>query len=94
MGCALTEDQARQLGAALEAAYVYDQALVQLMKGGYNAEKNRNDWIDSQQLFYLCDPRVHLITDDSKIRDRCKTSDQSERVILVSELPGLLGVKI
>ncbi len=94
VGCVLTDVQAQKMAEGLEAAYAYDLEIARLMRSGYNATKNRNDWIDSQQLFYLSDPTMHLITDDSKIRDRCKTSDQSNRIILVSELPGLLGVKL
>jgi hypothetical protein len=94
VGCVLTMAQAHRLAASLEAAYAYDLEIARLMKGGYNATRNRNDWIDSQRLFYLCDPTMHLITDDSRIRDRCKASEQSKRIVLVKELPSLLGLTI
>jgi hypothetical protein len=90
VGCKVSQEQAARLASRLESAYAYDQETARLMKHGYNVQNNRNDWIDSQQLFYLCDPHMHLINGDTRIRDRCKTSAQSKRVLLVSELPSLL----
>jgi hypothetical protein len=94
VGCVLTTKQSQKLAASLEAAHTYESQLYSLMKAGYNAQKNANDWIDSQQLFYLCDSDLYLVTDDKKLRDRCTASDQSKRIILLKELPALLGIKV
>lgn len=94
VGCALTPQQAKILANSLDAAYTYDAELHRLIKGGYNAQKNANDWIDSMQLLYLCDPELYVLTDDKRLRKRCNTSQQSRRIVLLEELPALLELTV
>jgi hypothetical protein len=63
--------------------YQYSKELCEIVMGGqpYNFEKHRGDWIDLQQLHYLCDPSIHLLTDDGALRNRVKNSSQGDRVL-------------
>lgn len=82
LGHTLTGSQARLLAGGLDAAYRYASDLCSIVAGGqYNFEKHRGDWIDWQQLFYLCDPDVHLLTDDGGLRTRVEGSRQSSRIL-------------
>ena len=68
--------------SALDAAWHYELARYDLAKkSGYNFAKNASDWLDSQLLYYLADPLIHLITFDSRIGDRTKGSMQSNRIL-------------
>jgi hypothetical protein len=72
------------IGAALDAACQYQNSLVRT-GADYNllAERHRGDWIDSQLLYYLSDAEMHIVTNDKQLKGRCKSSAQSQRVILI-----------
>jgi hypothetical protein len=83
LGLSLEQVQLAQFNYALDAAYEYEKALSLLVANGYNFEdaKSSGDWIDSQNLWYLCDPSIFLLTDDKKMRDRVNRSRQKNQII-------------
>jgi hypothetical protein len=54
-------------------------------------EKRKGDWVDGQQLIYLSDPDVHLVTGDGKIKERAKASEQSTRIFNLAEFAKDMG---
>lgn len=53
---------------------------------GYRYEKHANDRIDEVQLYYLCDPSLTFVTNDSRLRRKTQGCSQSQRVISFNEL--------
>jgi hypothetical protein len=49
----------------------------------YAAEQHRGDWVDSQLLYYLADPKMHILTNDRALKARCAASKQAERIIIL-----------
>ena len=81
LGVKLTPDEASRVTCALDAAYRYEWFLWNEAKlGRYDFSKHKSDWIDSQLLYYLADPNVHLVIDDSKFEHRISGSSQANRV--------------
>lgn len=79
----LNQQQTEHLAKALDAAYQYDKALCETVAStDYNLEKHEGDWIDGEQLFYLCDPNVYILTDDAGIMRRAKESSQKHRILV------------
>ena len=73
-----------KLAEALDAAYRFDQELWNLAKNkSYDFRRHSSDWIDRQLLFYLCDPSVHFVTCDTRIKRWTAESPQNARVILI-----------
>jgi hypothetical protein len=70
------------IAEALDAAYEYEKFLLTTAPK-YDYAKNSSDWVDQQLLYYLADPKMFIITNDSKLQTRCKTSAQSSRVIVI-----------
>ncbi|MGH9618529.1 MAG: hypothetical protein ACRD45_02305 [Bryobacteraceae bacterium] len=86
-GIELTPVQASKLAADLDATYQYRRSVFEMVKGNrtYNPEKRRGDWVDGQQLMYLCDPSIHIVVDEAGVKRRCKSSGQSNRVFILDE---------
>lgn len=83
-GYHLTSKQGDLLVDRLSAADEYDQTLCRIASGGgYNFERHGGDWMDWQQLFYLCDPAIHLLTDDDDIRVRVGNSPQRGQILVL-----------
>ena len=80
--------QNMHLAKCLSAAFEYERTKFNLAANNskLNVGKWDSDWGDFQQLFYLCDPSLHFLTDDEGIRTRCKGSEQSKRIILLKEM--------
>jgi predicted nucleic acid-binding protein len=80
-----------KLASSLDAAFRFSSALSKLSRDkGYDYGAHASDWGDSLQLFYLCDPSMHLLTSDGDFRTRTKGSLQSSRILLYSEFVGSL----
>jgi hypothetical protein len=87
MGRELSIEQAQAFAGALDAAYEYEKQLCEIVKNGkFNFDNHDGDWIDMQQLFYLADPTVCFLTEDKDIRQRCGSSVQSKRILLLKEI--------
>jgi hypothetical protein len=72
------------IGDALDAAYHYEVWLTkQHLTYDYKSEKHRGDWVDSQLLYYLADPNMHILTNDGHLQSRCVTSKQANRIIVL-----------
>jgi hypothetical protein len=84
----LTEAQYAKLGKQLNAAYEYQRGTFETAAANpqYNVTKHDGDWIDNQQLFYLSDPNIFVLTDEEGIRSKCSNSDQSSRILLLKEV--------
>ena len=82
-----TAENVAAILSAMDAAWQYELARYDLAKNSaYNLAKNASDWLDSQLLYYLADPMIHLITFDSRIKDRTKGSTQSSRILHFDDL--------
>ncbi len=82
LGRRITQDQVSLLADRLAAAYHYHKELCAVIADGkYNFEKHDGDWNDYQQLFYLCDPAISLLTDDGALRRRVGESSQRYRIL-------------
>ncbi len=83
VGHRVNEEQARRLLVGLDAAFRYRNELRRIVcTNPYNFDKHKGDWVDWQQLFYLCDPQIHLLTDDDGIKNRVGDSIQLDRILL------------
>jgi hypothetical protein len=86
-GVQLTHDNRLDLRAALDAFLTFSSALCDLaLNSNYSFEKHKNDWVDGQQLYYLADPELYIVTLDGPLKEKIKTSSQAERVVSPSEL--------
>jgi hypothetical protein len=76
---------ASEVLSSLSAYYEYDQSKLEvaLKSPTYNPTKNRNDIIDAEQLVYLPDPDLVLLTCDKGFRKRVTQSQQAGRIITV-----------
>jgi hypothetical protein len=83
----LTPPQASKLAADLDAAHCYRRSVFEMVKQAktYNREKRAGDWVDGQQLMYLSDPTVHIVTHDAALKHHCKGSSQANRVFALDE---------
>jgi hypothetical protein len=86
IGIAAAPEECVLVVAALEAAYGYQCFLWnQATTGQYNFANHASDWIDSQLLYYLCDPKMYLLVDDNQLKNRIAGSPQSDRVITYTD---------
>jgi hypothetical protein len=85
---AISQEQATKLAEGLTALYSYEKAVFGIADGNesLNTEKRKSDWVDAQQLVYLCVPDMHLLTDDRKLKERASTSTQSDRILILPDL--------
>ncbi|MBI2861812.1 MAG: hypothetical protein HYX89_03230 [Chloroflexi bacterium] len=75
------EDSIR-VATALDAAYRFDEYLWrQVRNRSYDLHKNDSDWIDRQQLYYMCDERIVFVTDDANVLQAAQKSPQGSRVV-------------
>ncbi|MCE5308171.1 MAG: hypothetical protein LLG20_11080 [Acidobacteriales bacterium] len=92
IGHSLDQQQAAALAAGLDAAYQYHRELCGIVANGtYKFEKHRGDWIDWQQLFYLCDPNVYLLTGDGGLQQRIARSPQKSQLLDLRDFLRRLG---
>jgi len=90
IGVSETDAATKKLLVALDAAYRYDVSLYEMAKDHqYDFGKHDSDWIDSQQLYYLADSSVRIVTCDANIRFRIKDSAQWDRVWSFDQLKAL-----
>lgn len=87
LGCQITPEQAAKFARDLSAAYEFRNSdfNVAACNKTYRCENRDSDWVDGQQLIYLCDPTAHFLTDEVKIKTKCAASPQSKRVLILSE---------
>jgi hypothetical protein len=90
LGKDATDEECSKVTAALDAAYRHEQTLYNLAKrGNYDFSRHGSDWIDGQQLFYLCDPTIHFIARDGGIKAWTAGSNQADRIVPYDELRDL-----
>jgi hypothetical protein len=88
-----TPENVAEVKDRLDAAWFYERERYKLSRNKtYNFTENASDWLDSQLLFYLADPQIHLVAFDAKIQKRVKGSKQASRVLLFSELQALASI--
>jgi hypothetical protein len=83
----LTDEQSMILGKRLSAAYEYQKITFETAADNptYNVTKHDGDWVDNQQLYYLCDPTLYFLTEETEIRSKCRKSDQCDRILLLKQ---------
>jgi hypothetical protein len=83
----LSDDEVQKLSVALDAAYEYAAWLRNELKNpSYLPSKEKSAWVDYQQLFYLCDPAVHILYVDSDFTQRSGGSSQKSRLIKFADV--------
>jgi hypothetical protein len=86
LGVEATGEHVQQVMAGTDAAYRAGRYLWMRADDdsavAYNFDKHSNDVIDEQQLYYLCDASMHLLTADGGIRTKIMGSPQASRVLL------------
>ena len=76
-----------KLLTALDAACHYDVSLYGMAKNrNYDFSRHDSDWIDSQQLYYLADSSVRIVTRDANIRFLTMSSTQRDRILSFDDL--------
>ena len=77
-----THEDCLKVANALDAAYEFFAWLCQQAKtSNYRFEKHASDWFDSEQLYYLADPRMYLLTSDGDFAQRVRKSSQAARLV-------------
>jgi len=77
---------------ALDAAYRMNIYLCDNAKNSsYKFEKRSSDWIDIQQLFYLADPLMRMVTNDTDFHRRIGDCEAAERIFTLDHLLQSLG---
>jgi hypothetical protein len=92
LGIEMSDVNRSRLLSAINAQVTFASALNELaLSSNYNFQKNKNDWVDGQRLYYLADRELYIITDDGPLRDKIRMSYQANRVVCVDEMLQLLG---
>jgi hypothetical protein len=79
------DEESLCIAHAFDAAYVLDTCFYGLAATNEYDFKD-TDYLDLNQLFYLCDPRVHMVTMERKLPQRIARSTQRDRVFRFAEL--------
>lgn len=83
----LSDEEVQKLSVAVDAAYEYAAWLRNEMKNSsYSPSKEKSAWVDYQQLFYLCDPAMHILYVDSDFTQRSGGSSQKSRLIKLADV--------
>ena len=69
------------IACALDAAFEYERFL--FSDPQYKFENHRSDWVDQQLLYYLSDPGIRIVSNDGALRNRCGSSAQASRIIVI-----------
>jgi hypothetical protein len=88
----ITPQNVSSLMVATGAAYSYDMSLRrEVQSASYDVGRWSSDWLDGLQVFYLSDPNVFFITEDTNISRRVAGSPQSGRVVLLKEFRDMVA---
>jgi hypothetical protein len=75
----------------LHAAFQFECWILDAARNhNYSLDKNISDQIDAQQLYYLCDPAVVFITNDTDHEKRLRGNPQRNRIKTFSEILDLV----
>jgi hypothetical protein len=95
IGVEASPEECTRVVAALDAAWRYNGFLLNAATDGiYKFENHKSDWIDSQLLFYLSDPNMHLLVDDSQLINRIAGSPQIDRVFSYADFSERVAARI
>jgi hypothetical protein len=87
IGGVAADANAAKVLSALDAAYCYDVSLYEMAANhNYDFGRHDTDWIDSQQLYYLSDPSLCIVTSDANLVFRTRTSNQRDRILTFNQL--------
>jgi hypothetical protein len=83
----LSDEEIQKLGVALDAAYQYAAWIRRELKNPhYQPSKRASAWVDYQQLFYLCDPTMHILYTDGDFTQCTGGSAQQSRLLKLSDV--------
>ncbi len=80
---AQTNGDVEAVADSLDAAFHYERFLLTEIGPNYDYLRNASDWVDRLLLYYLADPKMHIVTNDRNVRLRCRRSNQSDRVVVI-----------
>lgn len=82
LGLEISDSNLRSVASGLDAMYHYQAAVFGLLQAdGFDFSKHTSDLVDGQLLQYLCDPNLHFVTADKKMRNRTARSTQASRIL-------------
>jgi hypothetical protein len=83
-----TAENKAKILSTMDAAWRYELSRYQLARTpAYDFSRHASDWLDSQLLYYLADPTIHLVTYDTKrLRHGTRGSTQSSRILHFDDL--------
>lgn len=83
----LSHNEIGKLRVALDAAYQYAAWIRRQLKNpSYQPSREASAWTDYQQLFYLCDPTVHILYTDGDFVQRTGNSTQQSRLLKLDDV--------
>ncbi|MGD0923377.1 MAG: hypothetical protein ABSA70_16680 [Terriglobia bacterium] len=90
-GRQVTDEDCSRLAESLDVAFHHDDVVWGLVnktlrRNHYNVKEDASAVLDRQQLYYLCDPTMLMLTDDSKLVHRVKGSAQQDRLLKFEDL--------
>jgi hypothetical protein len=78
------------IGQRLAAAFSVFTALSVMAqntgKNQYKFEEHPQELIDVLQLMYLCDPKMHILTGDKRLRDKALKASEANRILLFDDV--------
>jgi hypothetical protein len=84
-----SDKQVEAAGLALDAAYEFSAwTRKRLADARYSPEADKSSWVDGQQLFYLCDPDMHMLYLDGDFIERTGSSSQRSRLLKLTTVMG------
>jgi hypothetical protein len=87
LGLEPTDTQIEKFGAGLDLAFGYHAAVhKQTANPSYSPARDASSWLDEQQLFYLCDPGVHMLYLDSDFVTRIPETMQTAQLLNLRDL--------
>lgn len=86
------ETNAEAIERVTSASYQYYCSMWRLAGQSWNYERDTSAWADSEQLLYLCDPRVHIVYLDKDYVKRTIGSSQVDRLLFFGDLAKAAGL--
>ena len=87
LGTLNTPENRKTILEAMSASYHFSQFGIRAIRDkGYDFLKHSSAIADNQQLSYLCDPAIHFVTNDKKLKTHCQPSPQVSKIWTWAEL--------
>lgn len=90
MGRPLNTEEQKQVSTRLSAAYAFDTWLWNMAKNkSYDFAKHPTNWVDLQNLMYLCEPSMYFLTNDTDISREASETSQASQILPFAKALGI-----